>query len=187
MNSKFIRLLLLAIHVTIGTALAQTADNSNPSPLKFPVPKGISNQLFYLQRDPNINTIICELNVDAAGNVNRKEPVHVYWLRYSEDGKKAELNYIQRKFAYGIQTRELGKDYYELKFVSRKEQPLYLQRSAEDNKFHVYINVNKKKIILERIFLRIQGGSFWLPDVKYVELKGVDANTKAAVIERIKV
>ncbi len=29
----------------------------------FPVPSGIAHQLFYLQRTHNINTIICELNL----------------------------------------------------------------------------------------------------------------------------
>lgn len=165
----------------------QTADHSDPSPLKFPTPQGIINQLFYLQRDPNTNTIICELNVEEDGDLNKKEPIKVYWIRYGEKGKKEDLSYIQRKFAYGIQTRDIGNEQYELKFVSYKKFPMYLSRSADDKKYHVYVTVNKKKIQLERIFLRIEGGSFWLPNVKYVELKGVNTATKTQVIERIKV
>jgi hypothetical protein len=162
-------------------------DNSNPSPLKFPTPQGISNQLFYLQRDPNTNTIIYELNVNKDGNLNKKEPVKVYWLRYGENGEKEELSFIQRKFAYGIQTKELGNNQYELRFVSHKKLPLYLMKSADDKKYHVYITVNQKKIQLNRIFVRIEGGSFWLPNVKYVELRGVNTANKAQTIERIKV
>lgn len=162
-------------------------DNSNPSPLKFPTPQGISNQLFYLQRDPNTNTIIYELNVNKEGDLNKKEPVKVYWVRYGEKGEKEDLSYIQRKFAYGIQTKELGDNQYELRFVSHKKLPLYLMKSAEDKKYHVYVTVNKKKIQLNRIFVRIEGGSFWLPNVKYVELRGVNTANKAQTIERIKV
>lgn len=182
------RLVVLFILVGIcSTGFAQTADKSDPSPLKFPTPKGVKNQLFYLQRDPNTNTIICELNVDANGEVNRKEPILVYWLRYGEDGDKKDLSYIQRKFAYGIQTKELSKDHYELRFVSHKKIPMYLTRSEEDNKFHVYVTVNNKKIELERIFVRIEGGSFWLPNVKYVELKGTNTGNNTQIVERIKV
>jgi hypothetical protein len=47
--------------------------------------------------------------------------------------------------------------------------------------------VNNKKIQLDRIFVRIEGGSFWLPNVKYVELKGINTENNAAVLERIKV
>ncbi len=176
--------ILSFISVNTSIALGQIADKSNPSPLKFPVPKGISNQLFYLQRDPNTNTFICELNIDKNGDVDRKEPVLIYWVRYNIDGKKADLSYVQRKFAYGIQTRELGKDHFELRFVSHKELALYLVKD-NDNKFRVYTTVNKKKIRLERIFVRIEGGSFWLPNVKYVELRGINPETNTVVAERI--
>lgn len=172
--------------LTLG-AYGQATDNSDPSPLKFPTPHGINNQLFYLQRDPNTNTIICELNVDSDGDLDKKEPIKVYWIRYGEKGEKEGLSYIQRKFAYGIQTKDIGNEQYELKFVSYKKFPMYLVKSAEDKKYHVYVTVNKKKIQLERIFLRIEGGSFWLPNVKYVELKGINTATKTQTIERIKV
>lgn len=165
----------------------QAVETGNPSPLKFPTPQGIPNQLFYLQRDPNTNTIICELNVDKDGEVIANEPIKVYWLRYGEKGEKEDLSYIQRKFAYGIQTRAIGADQYELKFVSHKKLPMYLVKSADDKKYHVYVTVNNKKIQLDRIFLRIEGGSFWLPNVKYVELKGINTTNKTPTIERIKV
>lgn len=169
------------------SAFAQNVETGNPSPIKFPVPQGISNQLFYLQRDPNTNTIICELNVDGDGDVDKKDPIKVYWIRYGSNGEKEDLNYIQRKFAYGIQSKAIGNDQYELRFVSHKKLPLYLQKSAEDKKYHVYVTVNNKRIQLDRIFLRIEGGSFWLPNVKYVELKGINTANKTPIIERIKV
>jgi hypothetical protein len=175
----------LALFLNLGV-YAQN-DNSDPSPLKFPTPQGINNQLFYLQRDPNTNTIIYELNVDKEGDLNKKEPIKVYWVRYGEKGEKEDLSFIQRKFAYGIQAKEIGNNQYELRFVSHKKLPLYLMKSAEDKKYHVYITVNKKKIQLNRIFVRIEGGSFWLPNVKYVELRGVNTANKAQTIERIKV
>jgi len=166
---------------------AQGTDASDPSPLKFPVPRGIANQLFYLQRDPNTNTIIYELNVGKSGDPDEQQPVLAYWIRYGEDGKKQELSYIQRKFAYGIQSRQLGKDHYELRFVSHKKLPLYLQRSGPDKKFHIYATVNDKRVQIERIFVRIVGGSFWLPNVRYVEITGFNAETNDPVTERIKV
>lgn len=183
-------LLFTVLLTTLGlpvSAFSQTTDKSNPSPLKFPSPKGIVNQLFYLQRDPNTNTIICELNTGKNGEVDKKEPVLVYWLRYANKGEKQDLNYIQRKFAYGIQSKEIGKDQYELTFVSHKKLPLYLLKDAGDKKFHVYVTVNKKKVKVDRIFVRIEGGSFWLPNVKYVEVKGAYADSNVPALERIKI
>lgn len=178
--------LMVVFQLLTGQASAQTTDKSDPSPLKFPTPKGIENQLFYLQRDPNLNTIICELNADKNGIVNRKEPILVYWMRYGDSGEKQDLSYIQRKFAYGIQTKEIAKDQYELRFVSHKKLPMYLLR-GDDRKFHVYVTVNQKRLQVERIFVRIEGGSFWLPNVKYVEIKGVNTGNDAVITERIKV
>ncbi|WP_348620609.1 DUF4833 domain-containing protein [Pedobacter lusitanus] len=183
-------LILLTALFSFGSATtvyAQTQDQSNPSPIKFPVPKGIANQLFYVQRDPNTNTIICELNVNGKGQVDKDNPVHVYWIRYTEDESRKELGYIQRKFAYGIESKALANDQFELRFVSHKKLPLYLTRSEDDKKYHVYVTVNNKKIQVERIFLRIEGGSFWLPNVKYVEIKGVNTSTNALITERIKI
>ncbi|WP_113637400.1 DUF4833 domain-containing protein [Nubsella zeaxanthinifaciens] len=170
-----------------GTPKAM-AQNDDPSPLTFPIPKNIANQLFYVQRDPNINTIICQLNMDESGNLVKEQPVNVFWMRYADKEGKKDLNYIQRKFAYGIQTKDIGNGNYELRFVSYKKFPLLLTKSSADKKYHVYVTANNKKIQLERIFLRIEGGSFWVPNVKYVELKGYDANNPSkAITERIKV
>ena len=71
----------------------------------FPVPKGNPLQLFYLQRTANTNTIICELNTNAKGQPIPEKPVNVYWIVYTEGGAKKEFNYIQRNFAYGIDSK----------------------------------------------------------------------------------
>jgi len=159
--------------------------NDNPSPLTFPTPKGIRNQLFYLQRDPNINTIICQLNLNDKGQVNKEQPVNVFWMRYGDKAEKKELNYIQRKFAYGIQAKDLGNDQFELNFVSSKKLLLLLKKSTT-GKYQVFTKVNNKNIQVDRIFLRIDGGTFWSPNVEYVQIEGVDVTTSNSVIERIK-
>jgi phosphatidylglycerophosphate synthase len=186
--TKVVTILLITFAgLFAGSAFAQKADNSNPSPIKFPTPRGIQHELFYLQRDPNTNTIIYELNLKEDGKVDPEKPVNIYWMRYADKGQKEDLSYVQRKFAYGLQTKALGNDEYELRFVSHKKLPLYLKRSPADKKYHVYIDANDKKIMLDRVFVRIEGGSYWLPNVKYVELKGLNAKTQAPVVERMKI
>lgn len=152
----------------------------------FPTPVGQRNMLFYIQRTPNINTIIYALNVNDKNQLDTEEPVHVYWIRYGERGQTEELSYIQRHYAYGLKTKSLGNDKYELRFVSYKNLPFYLQRSPKDNKYYVYATVNKKEIILNRIYLQIEGGTFWFPEVKYVEVKGFDPVTGNEMTERFK-
>jgi hypothetical protein len=152
---------------------------------KFPTPVGNPNQLFFLQRNPNTNTIVCELN-SKNGVVDIEDPIHVFWIRFGEDGKREELNFIQKKFAYGVKSTQIAKDKYELHFVSYKKYPMYLMKGA-NNKYNVYGTINQKQAVLNRIFVKINGGSFWSPNVEYVELKGIDPATGKEVMERRKV
>jgi len=153
----------------------------------FPVPPTNSNQLFYLQRTSNKNTIVYDLNIKN-GTLDEDNPVHVYWIRYSDQGQRQELSYIQRTFAYGIKATALANNAgYEMHFVSYKKYPLYLVKSAVDNKYRVYTTVNAKKVVLNRIFIKLNGGSFWSPKVEYVEIKGVDPVNGKEVTDRLKI
>lgn len=151
----------------------------------YPTPSGNQNQLFFIQRDPNINTLIYEINLNKGVLVDG-EPVHVYWLRYADKGQKEELNYIQRNFAYGVKSTFLSKDNYEIHFVSYKKKQMFLRKST-DNKFYIFTDINKKQAILKQVFIRVNGGSFWVPKIEYVELKGIDPLTGLEVVERMKV
>ena len=155
--------------------------------LNFPVPAGVANQLFYLQRDPNTNTVIYQLNVNGAGKIDEDEPINVFWLRYDEQGQRQELNFIQRKFAYGLRAEKVGPEKYVLKFAAYSKVPFSLMRWGADRAFHVFTVVNNRQIVLTRVYLRIEGGTFWVPNVKYVELKGSNPATREPVVERFQV
>jgi len=151
----------------------------------FPVPQGNSNQLFYLQRTPNANTVVYELNYKN-GTLNKNEPIHVFWIRYGDQGQHTELSAIQRKFAYGIKTKLIAPENYEIRFNAFGRQPLYLKKSTE-NKLVVFAGSIDKQIILTSIYLKINGGSFWSPDIEYAELRGNDPVNGWPVSERIKI
>ena len=153
----------------------------------FPVPPVNANSLFYLQRTPNINTIICELN-QKDGVVDKDEPVKVMWIRYTEQRQREKLSWIQRTFAYGLNEKDLGNGVYELRFVSYKKVPMYLMKWSVDNKQHVFVTINNRQAILNRVYIRIDpGGTFWSPNVKYLELTGVDVQNGKALVQRLKV
>ena len=58
---------------------------------------------------------------------------------------------------------------------------------AAYKQFHVYTTINNKQAILTRIYIEIKGGSFWSPNVEYVEITGVDPATRSQVKERLKI
>jgi hypothetical protein len=175
--------LLVILALLVGSTVSAL-----PIPVdSMPIPPFNPKQLLYLQRTPNPNTIVIELN-DKDGVPDADNPVHVFWLRYTEQGggRHAELSYIQRTFAYGVKTRRLGPEKFELHFVSFKKYSMYLIKAA-DQKYHVFADINGKPAILRRIFVEIHGGSFWSPHVEYIELTGTDPATGKDVVGRIQV
>lgn len=161
------------------------AQAKNPSPLHFPTPKNIDNMLFYIQRDPNTNTAIYALNYEEDGKINKRNPVKAYWIRYAEKGEEKDFTYIQRKFGYGIESKSLNNEEFQLQFVSYKKLPLTLKKIDSDQKYHVFVSVNQKKIQVEKIFVRIEGGTFWLPNVKYAEVTGIETSSNKTITERM--
>ena len=170
---------------TTGTDSSKSK-KKNIADLVFPVPPHDNNRLFYVQRDPNINTLIYDINIDkSTGKPNTDNPVHAYWIRYNDKGQKEELNYIQRKFAYGLVSKPIGNDSYDIRFVSYKKFPLTLMKAA-DGKYHIFATVSQKQMMLNKVFIKIEGGSFWLPNIIFVEMKGTDPVTGKEITERFK-
>lgn len=166
--------------VSVAVTPAVAADS-------FPVPPHHSNSLFYLQRTPNTNTIVCELN-EKNGAPDPDDPVHVLWIRYTEQKQRQELNFIQKHFAYGIRSRSLGNGAYELHFVSYGKIAMYLRKSPVDNQHHVYVNIDNKQMLLNRVFIKINpGGTFWSPNVEYFEFRGTDTESGKELMQRVKI
>ena len=168
---------LFFIMISVLTVKAQDS-------LKFPTPTGNPNQLFFLQRSQNTNTVIYELNMKN-GVLDTISPVHIFWICYAEKSQKEELTSIQRKYAYGITTKYVSKDHFLLTFAANKQYSVDLMRGP-DHQFHVYAEIDHKKAILARIYLQIHGGSLFSPNVEYTQIEGVDAVSGAKVLERKK-
>ena len=182
----FIAMLLLSGSVVSGqAAVTRYPVFTEVQKDTLPVPKNIKNLLFYVQRDPNINTVIYELNLTPEGKVNEKEPVKIYWIRYAEKGEHKELNYFQRKLAYGLDVKKLSATNFELRFVCYPKLAFYLSKDT-NGKYHVYTDINQKKAILNRAFVRIKGGTFWVPNVVHVNLFGREAATGKEISTRFK-
>jgi len=151
----------------------------------FPTPAGNPNQLFFLQRSQNTNTIVYELNLKG-GIMDTIEPVHIFWICYAEKGQREELTGLQRKYAYGLATKFISKDRYELHFLANKKYFLLLTKGV-DNKYHVYDSINQKEAMVSRIYLQLKGGSPLSPKIDYATLTGIDPDSGKEVFEKKKI
>jgi hypothetical protein len=150
----------------------------------LPVPKGIAHQLFYLQRDPDANTVIYKLNM-INGELNETEPVAVCWIRYAEDGRVKELSSMQKRLAYGVKSRKIDRYKHELNFVSYPDLKLLLMKSSSEGSYHVYTAIEKQQIVLEKIFVRTNKNKIGWPSVIYIELNGKALENGKSIKHRI--
>src|ERR1700733_3210432 len=159
-NVIHIQAILLILILCFGK-LASAQDN-----IPFPVPAGNPNQLFYIQHSPNANTYVYELNLKNGGPDSTK-PVHVFEIHYADKSQKTELSSIQWKFAYGIITKLISANDFEIRFLSRRDVVMHLKKDADD-RYYIYALINQKQVRLSHIFLQINGGTFWSPNIDYV-------------------
>lgn len=154
-------------------------------PSKLPTPKGC-NLLFFLQRDPDANTVVYELNFNGDGTLQENAPIKGSWIRYNEGQQFKELTAIEKKFAYGVKSKPIGEDEYEIRLVAYKKMPMYLKKSQTDNKYHIYIKDEGKDLLLKRVFVRVNDGSFWFPKVQYIDLITTNSTTGMEILKRIR-
>jgi hypothetical protein len=153
----------------------------------YPTPPDKFERLFYIQRTGNINTIVYDVNFSAHKIINVDNPINAYWIRYADNGETKPLSYIQKTFAYGTKSKKLVPDNtFEFNLVSYSKKKMMLALDT-NGKPYVYADINGRRIQLEHIFVKTEGGSMlsFVPSVQYVEIFGKDPNTGAAIYEKI--
>jgi hypothetical protein len=153
----------------------------------FPVPPAKKNMLFYVQRTLNTNTIVYEVNYNKDSTLSAKDPVHIYWIHYASDGGIKDLSYIQRRYAYGLDVKMVDsvKLLFKVNFVSYKKRDIFLVRSGSWKIYKACMLLHNKLSYIQRIFVQIDGGTFWVPRITYVEIIGTDITSGKPVTEKI--
>jgi hypothetical protein len=154
----------------------------------YPTPPANKNMLFYIQRTHNTNTIVYELNYNTDSTINEKEPVKVFWIRYADNGEILPLSSIQKTFAYGLSAKLIDKEKktFKLTLTAYDKREIYLIKTRSNTDYHAYININGSLSILAKIFFKTDGGTFWSPNISYVELVGRSISNGKTVVERFK-
>jgi len=87
--------------------------------------------IFHFQLSTTPNTVIYAARFDAAGNLDTREPVSIYWRRYAAGGDTRALNFPERQLAYGLILRQASSQ-REIPFSFRAvpDYPLVLRQIA---------------------------------------------------------
>ena len=145
----------------------------------------LSNHAFQIERSKDSNTIYYDINLEKDGTLNQEHPIKVYWIKYAEDGQKESLTWIQKHYAYGLKFTSITKTEAKFEFVSYGKRALIVKKNKH-GKYVIYTKSKGKELELNKIFIKITGGTFWFPKIPEVKLYGKDALTHKEITETIK-
>jgi hypothetical protein len=180
----YFRIITILIYCwTVNIGLAQKKAKSS-SPLIFPIPADTPNQLFYIQRSNNSNTVMYDANLLKNNTLNSKDPVHTYWIRYAEGGKVAELSTIQRTLAYGLHTSKIKNavESYEGYFFAYRKRKFIVKLDPNKQPIALF-QINGKMQILDHVWVQVEEAGL-TPKIPYIELFGRDQKSGLSVYEK---
>ena len=151
---------------------------------EFPVPNE-PNQLFYIQRSVNDNTVIYAANLDRRGHLDRDTPINVYWRWYNVDGHKKALNFLERMMAYGVSTvsTRSSSGGVGVRLAALPERKLTIDQD-DTGKPEAILQIGNHLAHLVYVYLQVDDHGF-MPSVKAIDVFGIDKLTGKALREHI--
>jgi hypothetical protein len=141
--------------------------------------------LFKISRSRDADVIFYDVSLRADGKLDAGTPVNIYWKRRTKGSEREPLTRIQNRYSYGIKLLETSGDHAKFKFVSFDSKEFRLEKSDE-GRFMVFTVIGNKTVIVERIFVQFDGGTFVAPVISEVILYGRDVESGLLLTEDIK-
>jgi hypothetical protein len=138
-------------------------------------------ELFRIERSTNRNVVEFDLRLLADRRVDRERPVQAYWRLLAEDGRREELTWLEKQFAYGF-TVESEQEGFALKLIALARRVVRIrQRGA---RWHATLAIGGRPAILRRVWVESES-TILGPRVRWVDLYGTDERTGERLVERI--
>ena len=161
-------MLRLILCVLFATALTASAEDAF-------VP------LFVIERSVNGNTVHYDAKLKD-GKIDPQQPVVAYWI-LSENGKRQELNVLERLKAYGFTIRpDKEPEAYRMTLVADKKKEIRVFRMGAAVRAEAMIGACEA--YLQKIFI-VSKKSFMINLPEYADMFGNDMSTGAECHERV--
>lgn len=164
MGYKILSVLFFIPFIFITVLFKEGGSGSN----KFP--------LFIIERSKDSNQIFYDLNVNDSNQITTKSPMAIYWIRHTENGRIIPLSWIQKTYAYGLNYLTISESETIFQFVSYNKRNFHIKKD-KDGLFKVFTAFNDKELIVKKIYIHLNGGTFWFPKIPKVELRLEDPIT----------
>lgn len=132
------------------------------------------HRLFHIERNKNANIVVYDALSQPDGNLIKKDPVIVYWLKLAEDGERKGLKGIEKRMAYGFKIEEREGNVLELKMKADVGRNLWVK--PVDDTYKAFMEIDGHQAVVEKIFIFATEGGL-IPTVEYIELFGEDVET----------
>jgi hypothetical protein len=138
--------------------------------------------LFTIEKSSNANRVQYDARVTAEGHIDPRQPVVAYWIMAAEDGRRQELNMLERAKAYGFTIRQDAADSYRLWVVSHREKEIHVYRDGASVRAEAVIG--GKVALVDKIFIQMRK-SFLLSFPDFGEMFGYDRETGEKLSEKV--
>ncbi|MFZ4455167.1 MAG: DUF4833 domain-containing protein [Bacteroidales bacterium] len=146
---------------------------------------GANNQLFVIDRSLDKNQIYYILNVDAKNRLNEDAPITIYWLKRVDGNKTQSLSWMQSHYGYGLKYISKNSASAIFQFAAYNKRTFEL-RKDQSGQFRVFTQTGKGEIVVNRIFVHNNGGTFMKPKISAVDIYGTNLKTGELVVETTK-
>ncbi|MGZ3614971.1 MAG: DUF4833 domain-containing protein, partial [Thermodesulfobacteriota bacterium] len=141
-----------------------------------------AGHLFFIERSKNKNLVQYDIRLTENRDLPDSRPVNAYWVL--ENGRREELNSIEKRYAYGIVSQEkLDKDKFKIVLAAFKRLEIIVEKMNDS--FKAVISINGRESILQRIYIKSEETRAGLPRVLYVDLFGRIKETGLPIRERL--
>jgi hypothetical protein len=140
------------------------------------------NHLFCIERSKNKNLVQYDIRLKEDSDLLDPTAINVYWIL--ENGKREELNPIEKEYAYGIASQEkLDKDKFKVIVAGLKGLEIIVEKANDS--FRATVSINGRESILEKVYIESEEKLTGLPKILYIDLFGRTKEMGLPIKERI--
>jgi len=134
-----------------------------------------TQHLFKIERNKNANIVQYDVQMDADGKLDPKEPVVAYWVRLAKEGQIEDLKWVEKRFAYGFKTKYNAKTN-----TATMDMAAKINRKIKvyevQGEYRAETIIDGQSAYLEKIFISSKGKGA-STKVTFFELFGKDEKT----------
>ena len=154
--------------------------------LLVPVPC-LSNELevaplFRIERSKNANIVQYDAQLTPEGKLKPEKPVIVYWIMHANRGEKEDLNWIEKKMAYGFSMEYIPKgNFWKMDLVADIQRKIKVYKA--NGRYRAETLIDGHPAFIETIYIQATEDTL-RPKVKFIAFFGKAVQTGRSVYEK---